>query len=604
MKTIRLALGLVLGLLASPFPRPLSAESPETAPEARLARDIRRLSAPDWQGRRAGTEGADRAAEWIAQQMKAAGLQPGAPDGTFFQYFSFIDGVVLGPGNALAVTGPGPRRDFPVGDFRPLAFSAPGTAIGEVVFAGYGISSRDLAYDDYEGLEVRDKIVLVLRYSPDGDAPQSRWAPFMALRYKAQTARDKGARALLVVTGPNTAHASDDLVPLRADAALADAGIPAFSARRQVGEELLQRAGESLEAAQKRIDDAKKPASKVLAGVKAELVADVSPKRSTTRNVIGVRPGRGPEAVLVGAHYDHLGLGPFGSLDPEPDGKVHHGADDNASGVAGLLELARRLVAAGPSARSFVFAAFGAEELGTLGSSHFVKNPAPGLDRIVAMANLDMVGRLRDETLDVHGVGTSPAWRALVEEASRETGLKLRMHEGGYGPSDHAPFYAAGLPVFFVFTGAHEDYHRPTDTADRVNALGLVRIVDLVEGVVRAAAEAPQRLAFVRVPADKEEQAVGARGFRVWVGGIPDYSQQDPGVRFSGVSPGSPAEKAGLRGGDVLVRFAEKEIRNIYDYTYALGERTPGEVVTLLVRREGKELPLEVTLGSRPAATR
>jgi len=600
----RTAPGARLALAILVLSRSLAAESPKSAPVDRVRADVVRLSAADWQGRRAGTEGADRAAEWIAQQMKAAGLQPGAPDGTFFQAFSFIDGVVLGPGNALAVSGPGPRRDIAVADFRPLAFSAPGTASAEVVFAGYGISAKDLAYDDYEGLDVRDKVVLVLRYSPEGDVPQSRWAPFMALRYKAQTARDKGARAIVVVTGPNTAHARDELVPLRADAALADAGIPAFSARRQVGEEMLRQAGDSLEAAQKRIDEAKKPASKVLAGVRAELVADVAPKRSTTRNVIGLLPGRGSEAVLVGAHYDHLGLGPFGSLDPSPDGKVHHGADDNASGVAGLLELARRFAAAGPRERSLVFVAFGAEELGALGSSHFVKNPVPGLDRIVAMANLDMVGRLREDALDVHGVGTSPAWRAFVDEANRGPGLKLRFHEGGYGPSDHAPFYAAGLPVFFVFTGAHEDYHRPTDTADRVNAAGLVKVVDLAFGVLLAAADVPQRLAFTRVPADKEEQQTGSRGFRVWVGGIPDYSQQDPGVRFSGVSPGSPAEKAGLRGGDVLVKFGEKEIRNIYDYTYALGERKPGDLVTLVVKREGKDVPLVVTLGSRPGGSR
>jgi aminopeptidase YwaD len=584
--------------------RPLAAETPQAASVDRVSADVARLSAADWQGRRAGTEGADQAAEWIAQRMKAVGLQPGAPDETFFQAFSFIDGMVLGPGSSLAVSGLGPRRDMAATDFRPLAFSAPGTADDEVVFAGYGISAKDLAYDDYEGLDVRDKIALVLRYSPEGDVPQSRWAPFMALRYKAQTARDQGARAIIVVTGPNTAHAQDELVPLRADAALTDAGIPAFSARRHVGEELLKRAGDSLEAVQKRIDDTKKPASKVLAGVRAELVADVAPKRSSTRNVVGLLPGRGAEAVLVGAHYDHLGLGSFGSLDASPEGKVHHGADDNASGVAGLLELARRFAAAGPLERSLVFVAFGAEELGTLGSSHFVKNPAPGLDRIVAMANLDMVGRLREDGLDVHGTGTSPSWRTLVEEANRRPGLKLRIHEGGYGPSDHAPFYAAGLPVFFVFTGAHEDYHRPTDTADRVNAVGLVKIVDLMEGVLRATADAPRRLAFTRVPADKEEQQTGSRGFRVWVGGIPDYSQQDPGVRFSGVSPGSPAEKAGLRGGDVLVKFGEKEIRNIYDYTYALGERKPGDLVALVVKREGKEVPLEVTLGSRPGGSR
>ena len=220
------------------------------------------------------------------------------------------------------------------------------------------------------------------------------------------------------------------------------------------------------------------------------------------------------------------------------------------------------------------------------------------------MFNLDMVGRMRDDALDVHGVGTSPAWRALLEEANRTTGLKLRTHEGGYGPSDHSPFYAAGLPVFFTFTGAHEDYHRPSDTAEKINAAGIVKVVGLVEGVAAAVADAPQRIAFTRVPADKEAQQTGSRGFRVWVGGIPDYSQEGPGVRFSGVSPGSPAEQAGLRGGDVLVRFGEKEIRNIYDYTYALGERKPGDLVTLVVKREGKDVPLEITLGTRPGGSR
>jgi aminopeptidase YwaD len=598
---------LLTALAALPLvaiaPLPVEADR-SAASEERLKDTVSRLSADEWRGRRAGTDGADRAADWIAQQMKSAGLEPGAPDGTFFQSFSFIDGVIVGGGNSLGIAAPGSRADFTAGtDFRPLAFSSAGAARGEVVFAGYGIAAKDLGYDDYVGLDVNGKIVLVLRYSPEGDGPHTRWAPFMALRYKAQTARDKGAAALLVVTGPGTKDVSDELAPLRADASLSDSGLPAFSVRRWVGEELLRRANDTLEAAQQRIDGPRKPASRPLAGVRMELVADVSPKRATTRNVIGRRPGKGSEAVVVGAHYDHHGEGSFGSLDPSGEAKVHHGADDNASGVAGLLELGRRFVAAAPRERSLVFIAFGAEELGTLGSSYFVKNPAPGLDRVVAMANLDMIGRLREDALDVHGVGTSPAWRPLIEEANRKPGLKLRFHEGGYGPSDHSPFYAAGLPVFFAFTGAHPDYHRPSDTAEKINAAGLARVVDFVFGVVGAVADSPKRVAFTRVPAEKEEQQTGARGFRVFVGGIPDYSQEGPGVRFSGVGPGSPAEKAGLRGGDVLVRFAGKEILNIYDYTYALGERKPGEVVTLVVKRDGKELPLEVTLGTRPGGS-
>jgi C-terminal processing protease CtpA/Prc len=215
------------------------------------------------------------------------------------------------------------------------------------------------------------------------------------------------------------------------------------------------------------------------------------------------------------------------------------------------------------------------------------------------MLNLDMVGRLRESTLDVHGVGTSPVWRPLVEEANRVPALKLRWHEGGFGPSDHNSFYVAGKPVLFVFTGVHADYHKPGDTADKIDAAGIARIADLLEGVVTGLAASGTALEFTRVAAEKEAMAAPARGARVYVGGIPDYASEGTGVAISGVSPGSPAEKAGMRGGDVIVRFGGKEIRNIYDYTYALGERKPGEVVELVVKRGGAELALQVTLGAR-----
>jgi hypothetical protein len=230
-----------------------------------------------------------------------------------------------------------------------------------------------------------------------------------------------------------------------------------------------------------------------------------------------------------------------------------------------------------------------------------VRSPPVPLERVAAMINMDMVGRLRESTLDVHGAGTSPLWPRLLEQASAGPALKLRTQEGGYGPSDHSPFYAAGRPVLFFFTGAHEDYHRPSDTAERVDAAGVSRVVDVVEGVVMGLARSPEPVPFTRVAAEKE-QATPARGFRVWVGGIPDYSAQEPGVRFTGVTPGSPAEKAGVQGGDVLVRFGGREIRDVYDYTNALGQHKPGDRVAVVVRRAGTEVPLEVVLGSRPAA--
>ncbi len=571
------------------------------SPADRIRADVARLAADDWEGRRAGTAGADHAADWIAAEFAAIGLAPAGDAGTYFQSFSFIDGVTLGRGNAL---GSGEQRWIPEQDFQPLAFSASGAVDAEVVFAGYGIVAKDLGYDDYEGVDVKDRVVVVLRHGPDGDDPQSKWAAFTPLRFKATAARDKGAKALLVVSGPRTKDATDTLVPLRADASLADAGLPAFSVRRAVVEALLARAGTTLDAAQAKLDASHRPAPLALAGVRVVATADVTPTRATTRNVVGLLRGSGPDVVVVGAHYDHLGTGMAGSLDPSPFGKIHHGADDNASGTAALLQLARDFAARRDTlARGVLFVAFGAEEEGTLGSSHFVKHPPLPFERIVAMANMDMVGRLRD-ALDVHGVGTSPAWKPLVDQAGKAAHLKLNLHDGGYGPSDHNPFYTAGKPVFFVFTGPHPDYHRPSDTPDKIDAGGIVQVLAFVEPVVAGLAASTEPVAFTRVAADKEQQASPSRGFRVWVGGIPDYSEEGIGVRFSGVSPGSPAEKAGLQGGDVLVRFGGKEIRNIYDYTYALGEHKPGDVVAVVVRRGGQDVTIDITLGARPSETR
>jgi aminopeptidase YwaD len=580
---------------------------PETDTAAgRVGADVARLASDEWQGRRAGTEGADRAADWLAGEFRRIGLQPGGDRDTYFQKFTFIDGVILGSGNRLSTAGDPARKDWKAGtDFRPLAFSSPGQVAGPVVFAGYGIVAKDLDYDDYAGVDVKDKVVILLRYGPGGDDPQSKWAAFTSLRMKVSVARDRGAKAVLVVSGPGTKDAKDELVALRADAALADAGIPAFSVVRAVAEASFARTGTTLEAAQKKIDETSKPGPLALREARIEATADLTPKRSETRNVVGVLGAAdlAGEAVVVGAHYDHLGLGMTGSLDPEPEGKIHHGADDNASGVAGLLELARRFRARPAPRRSLVFVAFGAEEEGTLGSSHFVKAP-PRPDRIVGMFNMDMIGRLRQDALDVHGVGTSPVWKPLVEEANRNAGLKLRVHEGGFGPSDHSPFYAAGKPVLFVFTGSHADYHRPSDTAAKVDAGGILRVLGFLEPIVTAVADAPTAPAFTQVKAEQEQGAGNPRGFRVWVGGIPDYSEEVVGVTFSGVTPGSPAEKAGIEAGDVLVRFGPKEIRNIYDYTYALGEHKPGDKVSLDIKRAGQVVTLALTLGSRPSATR
>ena len=607
-----LALSLALPAVGQPQPAAAPVAAPEFGAADRIRADVTYLASPPLKGRRAGTPEGEIAAEWVAARFRAIGLAPAGVNGTPFQTFDFIDGVDLGPKNALATGDGASKKSWALdADFRPLAFSAAGTVRGEVVFAGYGITAKDLSWDDYDGLDVKDRIVLVLRYSPDGDDEKSPFSPFTALRFKASLAKEKGAKALLVATGPLTKDVADDLVAMRTDSAFSDAGLVVFSVKRPVAEALLMGSGKTLEEAQKAIDTAKKPASFALSASKASLVADVTPRRVKARNVLGMLTNpnglKKGEVVIVGAHWDHLGLGGGSSLDRSGQSRIHPGADDNASGTAAMLEMARIFVARRASLqRSILFLSFGAEEEGTLGALHFTKNPTVPLDTVVAMVNIDMIGRLRDEKLNVQGVGTSPAWKTLIEKANGEPKLKFNLHQGGYGPSDHSPFYAAKMPVLFVYTGAHADYHKPEDTADKIDAAGIVRVVSFLTPIVEEVVNAPERIAFVAVK--DETPPTASRSFRVYVGGIPDMSEEAAGVRFTGVSPGSPAEKAGIRAGDVLVRFGEKEIRNIYDYTYALQGRKPGEKVTLIVKRteEGKtaDVPVELTLGSRPDAAR
>ncbi len=584
---------------------------------ARLRADVAYLAGDALRGRQAGTPDADAAAAHIGEAFRRLGLSPAGDAGTYFQKFDFISGVELGTRNRLATSAKGALGTvWNVGiDFRPLAFSASGEASGEVVFAGYGIVSRDLSYDDYAGLDVKGKLVLVLRYGPDGDDERSPFSPHAPLRNKAALARDRGAKALLVATGPLTKGVADDLVALRTDSSLSDSGLPVVSVKRNVAEALFSASGKSLKEAQQAIDASRKPASLPLPLSFAELVTDVRPTRAVTSNVLGVLEGGDPalkkELVVIGAHYDHLGLGKLASLDPDPVGKIHHGADDNASGVATLLELARMLTAkdAQRPRRSLLVAAFGAEEEGTLGSLHFIKSRGHAIDDVVAMFNFDMVGRLREGKLEVHGVGTADVWKALLAEASEKAGLTLKTHEGGFGPSDHSPFYAAGRPVLFAFTGAHADYHRPSDTEEKLNYEGMASIVKLMRPVVLAIANGDKRPDLKR-PSGDGAPVSASRGFRVYVGTIPDYSEEASGVKLSGVSPGSPAENAGLQAGDVIVRFGEREVKNIYDYTHALSDHKPGDVVEVVVKRpatNGSEpvvKTLAVTLGSRPSATK
>lgn len=588
---LTLAAALVATAAAAP------AATPVAELTARLRYDVTYLAATALEGRRAGGDGARIAAGFIARRLAALGLQPAGDDGTFLQSFSFVAGVRPGAGNALTVTLPaGTTAARLPYDFQPLAFSASGSAQGEVVFAGYGTRAPDLKYDDYANLDVKGKIVLILRFGPDGDDPASRFAPFMALRRKASEARAAGAAALLIATGPVGADAAAP-VKISFDATFADSGLPVIGISTPFAESLFVGQGFTLAELQQRMNERKEPASRPL-GIKVALTADVIQERATTANVLALLPGRDPalrdQVVIAGAHYDHLGWGGenSGSLAPETRA-IHHGADDNASGTAGVLELARRLAAA-PPARSVLFVAFSGEELGLLGSAHLASHLPVAKEWIAAMLNFDMIGRPKaGPALTVGGVGTAVEWTKVIADANATAHLKLTSNKGGFGASDHSSFYAIDTPVLFFFTGAHEDYHKPSDTADRLDYRGMGRVLEFATTVARRVADAPLPPTFQKVT---DEGAGERRGFKVRTGAIPEYGFEGPGVKLSGARGGSPADKAGLKAGDIVVSFGGRDIRNIYDYMYALGDHKAGDVVTLVIKRGAGTLTLVVTL--------
>jgi len=317
-------------------------------------------------------------------------------------------------------------------------------------------------------------------------------------------------------------------------------------------------------------------------------------------NVVALLGGQDPALaeryVVIGAHYDHLGLGGGGnSLDPANAGQVHNGADDNASGVAALLETARRLVER-PAPWTTVFVAFSGEEQGVIGSTEFVRSAVIPMDQVLFMLNFDMVGRLRDDRLTVFGAESAEEWNEVLDAANRGHGLALNPQPGAYGPSDHTSFTVAGVPVLHFFTGSHEDYHRSTDDAQKVNVAGLQRVAALATDVLHSVAARRAPLTLVRVPAPAPAQG---RGYGAWLGTVPDMTDNPGGVRISGVSPGSPAEAAGLKGGDVVLRIGDHEVPDLQAMTDALRSHKPGDAVIVVVRRDGEELHIPVTLGQR-----
>lgn len=588
------------------FLGPVYAQSENSAiTAAEIISHIRYLASDELGGRESGAEGGDEAAGYIAYHFKSSGLKPSGGDGTYFQNFTFVSGTKLGESNSFTIkTGKKDRELELKTDFLPLSSSKNGTVQGELVFAGYGISAPELGYDDYAGIDVKDKIVLALRYTPEGYDPESSFYRYAPLHYKTMNAGEKGAKGIIFTT-PVSQEEEEDLGGIRPVSSLTDSGIRVAILSREIAGEILSLAHRDMRNLERRMSD-RKTASFVIPNVKVRIHTDLVQEKRSASNVAGLLecsdPASKDEVIVVGAHYDHIGLGGRFSVGNrnDNDGKIHNGADDNASGTAGLLELAEYFAGNRDMLkRSVLFIAFAGEELGLLGSSHYIKNPEIPLSKTAAMLNMDMIGRLRDNELTVMGTGTSPEWKKLIESSNSGVGLSIKTAESGFAASDQTVFLTKDIPVLLFFTGIHPDYHAPSDDWEKINSAGEEKIVKLIAGIIEKLSRTPEEIAFSEPRDGDKEQGMGAVSFNVYPGTVPDYSEQVDGVKLMGVRNGSPAEKAGLKEKDIIVKLAGKNISGIYDYVYALGGIKAEVPAEMAVMRDGKLIKLSVVPESR-----
>jgi aminopeptidase YwaD len=581
----------------------LAASSAPQADPNRYVTDVKALASPEMEGRGAGTKGLTRAEHLIEKRYKELHIEPAGVKG-YTQPFSVITGARVKSDNRCVVQTADKKQELTIEqDFVPFSFSASGQVIAAAVFAGYGATADEFHYDDYAGLDVKDKVVVVLRYEPSGFGEKSAHhglTQHSQLITKAINARNHGAKALVVITGKLGDGEEDVLTRFGSVSGPENVGIVMVQVKNAAADRWFQTAGKSLKEVQEQINSSTKPASFDFPDtLHLSLNIDIETTRATVDNVLAWLPGQTDEFVIIGAHYDHLGRGNFDSLAPSQIGQVHPGADDNASGTAGVLELARLLAPQrGKLKRSILFMDFAGEELGLLGSAEWVKEPTRPLAKAVAMINMDMIGRIKDDKVYIGGVGTGSTLKTVLDQAQKEVPFKIEYSAGGYSSSDHTSFVAKKIPVLFFFSGLHSDYHKPSDTWDKINGASAARLLDMVESVALQLANADQPPAF-QVVAEEKPIGGGGGGYGPYFGSVPDFGQVEDGVKFSDVRPNSPAAKAGLKAGDILVQFGDKPIKNLYDFTDALRRSKVGDMVEVKVLREGQPVTASVKLEQR-----
>ncbi|MCF8233465.1 MAG: M20/M25/M40 family metallo-hydrolase [Bacteroidales bacterium] len=572
----------------------LAQEQPEITVEE-LKEHVEFLASDELKGRKAGSEEGLKAARFIREKFEEAGLQLLADEG--FQYFDLVVDVIPGNDNFMII---GDSTYNYKEDYSVYAFSKNAELEAPVVFAGYGmqIDKDDFKWNDYEGVDAEGKWVMVLKGDPKPEEEEDEFINYSSDRAKVLAARDHGAAGVILVSGP-AFDEEDRLVSLRFDKTGSEGGIPVVNAKRYIGDYVLASANTDIATLESKINGEMKSFSFDLP-LKATIKTDIQKKVVQDQNVVAmVDAGYSDCYIVLGAHYDHLGMGGPGSGSRMPDtSAAHNGADDNASGLSGMIEIAEKLNAHKDQlACNVIVAAFGAEEMGLIGSAYLVSNPIVPLEKMKAMINFDMIGRLDDDQkkLSISGTGTAAEFEALLDTYQQSGAYSFSYSPEGFGPSDHAAFYAADIPVLFITTGAHKDYHTPFDDVEYLNFKGMKEVAEFAYALTLDLATADRQLSFEEAG---PKRRVGYRNkLKVTLGIMPDFtSSEQNGLGVGGVTPGRPADKAGMQKGDLIVAINGKSINNIYDYMNRLKQLEPGQIITVDLLRDGEPKVLIVQL--------
>ncbi len=570
--------------------------------------DVKTLASEKFRGRGTGTPQLEQAARFIAGRFKSLGIAP-ADGKSYYQRFQVTTNAKLGKGNRFAYGENGSKKTSATlgQEFQPFNFSGNGRVTAPVVFAGYGITAPEYDYDDYAGLDVKGKVVLLLRHEPQEFDEKSKFAGKVYTNHaqtqiKAVNAKFHGAVAVLYVNDASNHPSDPDTLEKFSNRVGPNSpDVPFVQIRAELADKWLAASGTSIRSWVEEVDKTLKPKHLDFKGLQVELAAEVKREQKNVPNVCGYLPGETDEYVILGAHYDHLGMGEQSSMAPDQAGKaIHFGADDNASGTAGLLEMAAYFAGQPKQKRGILFLAFSGEELGLIGSNYYVNNPIKPLDKAAAMINMDMIGRIKDKRVFVGGTGTGDTLKAYLDEAKGKSALNYDLSDqGGYGSSDHFSFTTKQVPVLFFFSGLHADYHKPSDTWEKIDhesAADMLQVVAAVTGKLASAADRPK---YIKTQAPQPTATASAAGGGAWFGSIPDMGETKGGFRVSDVTKGSPADEAGLKGGDLIVEFDGKAISSLYDFTYALRAKKPGDEVVVKYKRGAQVLETKAKLRSR-----